>query len=133
MLDTAIDIGAALKVRRTRSRDGFFLTGGELKAVTELVEKSKMDIWFGEVREFLTSGDSTKLVHLVKNKNTGRFVGVKSAVKWLLEGVADVQDFVSPRKARTLMRLAVTLGLYDIAGRMLASRIDRRMKKGPAK
>lgn len=133
MLDTAIDIGAALKVRRTRSRDGFFLTGGELKAVAELVEKSKMDIWFGEVREFLTSGDSTKLVHLVKNKNTGRFVGVKSAVKWLLEGATDVQDFVSPRKARTLMRLAVTLGLYDIAGRMLASRIDRRMKKGPAK
>lgn len=133
MLDTAIDIGAALKVRRTRSRDGFFLTDGELKAVAELVEKSKMDIWFGEVREFLTSGDSTKLVHLVKNKNTGRFVGVKSAVKWLLESVTDVQDFVSPRKARTLMRLAVTLGLYDIAGRMLASRIDRRMKKGPAK
>lgn len=133
MLDTAIDIGAALKVRRTRSRDGFFLTDGELKAVAELVEKSKMDIWFGEVREFLTSGDSTKLVHLVKNKNTGRFVGVKSAVKWLLESVTDVQDFVSPRKARTLMRLAVTLGLYDIAGRMPASRIDRRMKKGPAK
>lgn len=133
MLDTAIDIGAALKVRRTRSRGGFFLTGGELEAVAELVEKSKMDIWFGEVREFLTSGDSTKLVHLVKNKDTGRFVGVKSAVKWLLEGVTDVQDFVSPRKARTLMRLAVTLGLYDIAGRMPASRIDRRMKKGPAK
>lgn len=123
MLDTAIDVGAALKVRRTRHRDGFFLTGRELEAVAELAEKSKMDAWFGEVREFLTSGDSPRLVHLVKNGDTGRFVGVKSAVKRLLEGVADMQDFVSPRKARTLVRLAMTLGLRDIAGHTPVPRV----------